>query len=132
MLTSEQKEYHKRYYQENKHKWKNPETYQRGLEYNRQYSKKPENKIRARNNSLIWRYGITQQDYENMIVEQNSKCAICGTDNPRSKDNLWHIDHCHKTKKVRGLLCQNCNTGLGKFKDDLIILQKAVEYLKGE
>ena len=59
-----------------------------------------------------------------MLKAQNGKCAIC------SKE-LWkpHVNHCHQTKKVRGLLCLECNTGLGKFKDDGALLQKAIGYL---
>ena len=69
-------------------------------------------------------YGITPEQYTTMLANQESKCAVCGNTmtNP-------HIDHCHTTGKVRGLLCINCNQGLGKFKDDIDKLQHAIDYL---
>lgn len=69
-------------------------------------------------------YGITEAIYDSMVANQSGCCKICGVED----DNL-HIDHCHATGKVRGLLCQSCNTGLGKFKDDVVIMGKAIEYL---
>lgn len=70
-------------------------------------------------------YGITEDDYNKMNDEQSSRCLICGV----LDDNL-SIDHCHRTGRVRGLLCHTCNTGLGMFKDNEDILEKAIEYLR--
>jgi predicted transcriptional regulator YheO len=76
-------------------------------------------------------YGLSKQEYENLLNSQSGMCAICNTD--RSTKEGWRslsVDHCHKTGKVRGLLCQNCNTSLGKFQDNIQILMRAIEYLK--
>ncbi|MEK9770510.1 MAG: endonuclease VII domain-containing protein [Betaproteobacteria bacterium] len=75
------------------------------------------------------KYGITLEQKEAMAVAQEFKCKICGT----HQDDVWgslHVDHCHITGKVRGLLCVNCNQGVGKFKDDQELLKKAIDYLK--
>lgn len=74
-------------------------------------------------------YGITPEQYNEMLERQGGCCAICGTTKPGRKDNHWSIDHCHNTKVVRGLLCHHCNVGLGHFKDDPELLQKARQYL---
>lgn len=68
-------------------------------------------------------YGISKETYLSMFLEQNDKCAIC-----LDKTKL-NVDHCHKTKKVRGLLCFNCNIALGKFKDNPELLLDAAQYL---
>lgn len=73
-------------------------------------------------------YGLTPQEYEEMVERQNGVCAICGF--PESAGKLLGVDHCHRTGKVRQLLCSNCNNGLGKFKDDLVLLRKATGYLE--
>jgi hypothetical protein len=73
-------------------------------------------------------YGLEPGDFERMLAAQGGVCAICGTDTPKGKGN-FHVDHCHSTGAVRGLLCHDCNTGLGKFKDDTAQLQKAISYL---
>lgn len=72
-------------------------------------------------------YGMTPEQYEARVVEQGGKCKICGTDDPGR--DVWSVDHCHKTKTVRGLLCNNCNRALGLFGDDIEALKAAVEYL---
>ena len=61
-----------------------------------------------------------------MLVNQNNLCAIC------KKEIGWEsaVDHCHVTKKIRGLLCRNCNLGLGAFKDNAETIRKAIEYVK--
>lgn len=74
-------------------------------------------------------YGITLEDYNDLLVVQNYKCAICPKSHSESLHGL-HIDHCHKTKKVRGLLCMQCNTVLGKVNDNIKILENAITYLK--
>ena len=63
------------------------------------------------------KYKITMDDFEKMLESQNRVCKICGMDG-KSKDNRRQhlcVDHCHKTGKVRGLLCMKCNTALGAF-----------------
>jgi hypothetical protein len=64
-----------------------------------------------------------------MLVSQDNKCAICGTAFEDSFGKNVHVDHDHKTGKVRGLLCQGCNHLLGRAKDDPQILLNAVDYL---
>lgn len=70
-------------------------------------------------------YGLSDEDYSNMLIFQNNSCAICKT------DIGWEaaVDHCHETNKVRGLLCRNCNSGIGFLKDDINILENAIKYL---
>ena len=75
------------------------------------------------------KYSITLDYYRQLEVQQKGFCAICGRLplNGRRLD----VDHCHKTGKVRGLLCSNCNRGIGYFKDDRDLLEKVKVYLKG-
>lgn len=78
-------------------------------------------------------YGITYEEYLKLLADQKEKCAICGGEgfkiDPRQKIKLV-IDHCHTTGRVRGMLCHNCNRGLGLFKDSVYNLQKAIDYLE--
>lgn len=66
------------------------------------------------NRALKRRYGITVETYEAMLFKQNGKCAICKSAVNLGRGNLA-VDHCHKTKQVRGLLCFHCNTALGRI-----------------
>lgn len=102
----------------------------RELKSYKKWSAKNKNHLRKyeRNYRLEKKYGINSKIYEKMLEDQGNCCAICGSDKPHGK-GMFHVDHCHNTGKVRGLLCHFCNTGLGKFKDDKIILKKAIEYL---
>ena len=86
------------------------------------------NKNHIRSQRLLEKYGITLEDYELMMENQNHTCKICGTDEARGR-GTWHVDHCHTTGKVRGLLCYNCNVGLGNFKDNAAVLASAIKYL---
>ena len=86
------------------------------------------NKKKLKSKELLRKYGIDVDDYDRMVESQNNKCKICGTDEPRGVGG-WKVDHCHMTGKVRGLLCNNCNLGLGYFKDNTKSLQAAIEYL---
>lgn len=70
-------------------------------------------------------YGVSREDYDHMLVEQNNKCAICFS--PVGYEAA--VDHNHETDKVRGLLCRNCNVGLGMFKDNIEFLKNAIAYL---
>lgn len=74
----------------------------------------------------IWQeYKLTMPQYVEILNKQNNCCAICN----RTVELV--VDHDHQTKKVRGLLCIKCNTGLGKFNDDFEILLRAIKYLEG-
>ena len=74
------------------------------------------------------KYGITEEDYDNFYVEQNGCCAICNKHQSKINRRL-SVDHNHKTGKVRGLLCDNCNCGIGNLKDKVSNLESAIIYL---
>lgn len=74
--------------------------------------------------------GMSVQDYEQLCKECNYSCNICGLITDGKFTKKLYVDHDHSTKKIRGLLCQKCNSGLGMFKDNIIILSKAIVYLK--
>lgn len=93
----------------------------------------PKNKARRRAHSLkkFWpgcKADEAVENYNSLFNLQYGKCRICGTHQSELKAALC-VDHCHKTGKVRGLLCHECNTGIGKFKDDKDLLIRAIEYL---
>jgi hypothetical protein len=81
------------------------------------------NKCRRKDKKLQTRYSITIDDYHDMLEEQDGRCRIC------NKASKLHVDHDHKTHEVRGLLCNSCNVGLGHFKDNISLIQKAATYL---
>ncbi len=77
------------------------------------------------------RYGCTLEMYNEMLVRQEGACALCKTlHNPAEKKGRLYVDHCHKTGKIRALLCGACNSMLGYAKDDTRILLEAVAYIK--
>lgn len=79
-------------------------------------------------NATMFRlYGITLEDYERMFVEQSGVCAVCGVEPSNAR---LHIDHDHTSGVVRGLLCFNCNSILGKVNDDTEHLHALVAYLE--
>lgn len=93
---------------------KNPDYMPKYLkEYHREYN-------------LKIKYGLTVEDYNNMLLNQAGGCAICGKS---PGERPFDVDHCHDTGKVRGLLCNNCNMGLGSFKDNIDNVRRAVQYL---
>jgi len=77
-------------------------------------------------------YNLSLDAYNALLINQNHKCAICSCDEAAAFKGLLFVDHCHSTKKVRGLLCHHCNTALGKFKDSSEILSKAIKYLESQ
>ncbi len=91
-----------------------------------------------RESTNIWyekiqrRFGITQEQYEAILKKQDGLCAICSKPqgSGTNQDKRLAVDHDHKTGKIRGLLCTNCNPGLGFFKDDIVFLKRAIEYLE--
>ena len=78
--------------------------------------------------TVLKRYGITLAEKNKMQDEQENKCKICHQD--FLADVEPHVDHCHTSGKIRGLLCSRCNLGLGHFQDNPLALVKAAEYLK--
>jgi hypothetical protein len=81
-------------------------------------------KLCKRNLDTLRRYKITLETRMDMETKQQGKCLIC------KKQGKLVVDHCHSTQKVRGLLCNNCNVGLGAFKDNCEFLNEAITYLK--
>lgn len=77
------------------------------------------------------KYGLTIDDYLALSKSQNDKCAICGLVNTFGPwTTKLVVDHCHKTGKVRGLLCDKCNRALGQFNDDAERMELAIKYLR--
>ena len=93
----------------------NPEKY-------RAYSKISERRRKLK------KYGLTESSYNQLLEEQFNLCAICKEPNKLKRD--WHVDHCHKTGKIRGILCHHCNLMLGNAKDNRLILSSGVDYLE--
>ncbi len=83
---------------------------------------------KARKLHLQKAYGLTLEQYADMVAAQNGVCAICFRA-PRGKYKNLAIDHCHATGKIRGLLCYECNHGLGCFEDRTELFRSAIEYL---
>jgi len=100
----------------------------------REWRKKNKEKIPnyCRKHGLKTRYGLSIEDFEKLKKFQNNCCAICG-DIPNiekpSQANKLHVDHCHITGKIRGLLCHLCNRGIGLFRERKDLLQKGIDYL---
>jgi hypothetical protein len=80
-----------------------------------------------RESTLKCLYGMSTADYDAMLAQQHGTCAICRTKPP---DQTLAVDHSHVTERVRGLLCRDCNLGLGNFKDDPRLTRRAYEYLE--
>lgn len=108
-------------------KTKDRRSYDR--EYGRQYRQREDSKLKFMEWRMINVYGITFETYNQLLQLQDESCSICGVHQTELKKRLC-VDHCHTTSEVRGLLCSNCNTALGKFKDDIKLLTKAIKYLQ--
>jgi hypothetical protein len=83
---------------------------------------------RYKNNHFLKNYKITLQEVNEIIKNQGFKCAICEKHLTPGKQT--HLDHCHDSNKIRGVLCTTCNVGLGMFKDSLLLLKSALNYLE--
>lgn len=86
---------------------------------------------RAYGSWIVRKYGITLAQYDYLLKEQGGVCAICRCDKPNGK-GAWHIDHCHRTGAVRGILCSKCNFVVGLCGDNPSILSAAATYLHRE
>ena len=81
-----------------------------------------------RQRQLKCRYGITVEQYDAMLKEQSGGCAVCSAKSAyKNKSAILHVDHCHVTGRVRGLLCSNCNTAIGRFEE--IGVLRFIQYL---
>ena len=83
----------------------------------------PEKRAATSYRQKLWTYGITHDEYQNLLAAHQGKCGVC------SSESDLRIDHDHKTGAVRGLLCHHCNVALGHFKDSIDVLKNAIEYL---
>ncbi len=87
------------------------------------------------NNYFRKKYGVNSVVIQKLFNKQNNVCAICEEVGFKMNEHVkspLNVDHCHETGTVRGLLCHNCNRALGLFKDNIDVLQKAINYLKGK
>src|SRR5439155_26329707 len=73
------------------------------------------------------KFGLSLDQYDELLAHQGGKCAICS--DPPEEGKAYHIDHDHETGEVRGLLCVRCNNGLGQFKEDRDLLKMAATYI---
>lgn len=132
------KEYHKAYsakwYQLNKEK-RNAQAAKYYQEHKQEHNlrnkiwrenNKERNRINGRANNLKRNHNITLEEYESWWNKQEGKCAICKQSNKR----ILEVDHNHKTGKIRGLLCGNCNKAIGLLDDNPKLFESGVEYLK--
>ena len=95
--------------------------------YRRAYRQR--RKLEERNAYLLRNFGISNQDYDELLEQQSGGCAICGRQ--PGKISL-HVDHDHESGAVRGLLCVGCNNALGQFHDSTDLLARASSYVTGD
>lgn len=114
------KQYAKQYYLNNKERTKIKQK-----EYNK--NNKGLSKKRSRKHT-VKKYGLTLEQYNNLLNSQNQRCSICGRHQDELKQSLA-VDHDHVSGKVRGLLCVRCNRAIGMLEDDIKLLKQAINYL---
>lgn len=142
----------KKYYEKNKEKLKEyqKQYHEKNPEYMKEYraknaeeiaigqkvindkwraNNKEKKKELDRDSHLKRKYNISIEDYDKMLDKQNHSCKICNT-HVSKLDKRLYVDHCHITGNVRGLLCHNCNTGIGHLRDDIELLKSAIKYLE--
>lgn len=143
--------YMKKYYLDNKNKWvdtqqdksyKDKKNTTRRMRYatDHEYREKIKSSVKAYNNNNPYKkteqhlkeYGLTLDEYNNMLKRQNYVCEICGGVNDKKKytKRPLFVDHNHKTGNVRGLLCDRCNFLIGNAREDINILLNSIEYLR--
>jgi hypothetical protein len=115
------------------HQAKSNEWGARNREKRREYTRKcykknaPAYRKQASAYALVKKFGITPEQRDEMLAAQGG-CAICKSKTTGTR-RAWHVDHCHSTGKIRGILCHSCNVGIGHFKEDPAILTAAISYL---
>jgi hypothetical protein len=125
---------HRDYYAANPEKFKALRKQQRDLNKRSYDKKKEENPFDCprKYEHLKKVYGLTKEAYEDLLCAQGGCCAICEREPEVAspKAPYLSVDHNHETGKIRGLLCNPCNRGIGYLQDDVIITEKAAAYLK--
>ena len=96
--------------------------------YQKEWSKTPKAIVSRHKEQLRRCYNMSVEEYDILWESQGKKCAICRTEEPGGKGK-FHVDHCHTTEEVRGILCHNCNSMLGFSRDSQHILERAIMYL---
>tara|TARA_B110000977_G_scaffold15929_1_gene19447 strand:+ start:156 stop:485 length:330 start_codon:yes stop_codon:yes gene_type:complete len=98
-------------------------------QYKKEYDLKNKDKIKQswRKYSLRVRYNITTEQYDTILKQQNNCCDVCGEHESKFKNSLC-VDHNHSTGKIRGLLCNNCNSAFGKLKENTNIMYNLINY----
>jgi hypothetical protein len=108
--------------------WREANPEQAKANRKRNYELNKESNLKySKEYNLKKKFSLSLLEYEEMLTKQNGVCAICGG----TCTKALAVDHDHATGSIRGLLCNNCNRGLGHFKDNLKNLQQAIDYLKG-
>jgi len=126
------KEYGKRYYLAHKKEMNSQSS--KYAKDNRERLNEVHKTWRRNNPESMWKYflkykyKLSPEQYKDIFEKQNGVCAICNGNNKRFKTLV--VDHCHKKKKVRGLLCDNCNVSLGLMNESIERLENAINYLK--
>jgi hypothetical protein len=110
-------------------KFKKYKQSEKGKEIERKYRQSQTGKKVTRKSELKIKYNLTLEQYEKMMQSQNGFCLLCGGQGGKK---ALCVDHCHVTGKIRGLLCDLCNRGLGYFKDNPKTLQNAIKYLTNQ
>lgn len=77
-------------------------------------------------------YGISLEEFNKLVIEQDSKCKICQRFKSASGRYGLHVDHDHYTGKIRGLLCHKCNAAIGMLREDITIVERTLKYMRGE
>jgi hypothetical protein len=118
----------------NPEKFYNEKSRARCREYNKNNREKIMKRIKSNPDRLkankLKPYGMTIAEFDELLVAQGGKCAICGMSSAGDSKIFPVIDHCHTNKHVRGILCANCNRGLGMFRDSPALLRKAAKYVE--
>lgn len=126
------KEYHKKYYAQNKEKLllKNKEYLNNNPEKKKEFNARYNKKYREKRKEFLLkkRFGISLDEYNLLFSEQEGCCAICGAHQSELSKSLA-VDHCHSSGKIRGLLCIPCNVGIGNLQEKIEILESAIKYL---
>ncbi len=98
-------------------------------DYMKTYIRSDAGKAAQRRHKLKKHYGLSECEYNEILQLQNYKCACCKTSEPGGRGR-WHVDHCHESGLVRGLLCHHCNVGIGNLGDSVEGIENALNYLK--